>query len=94
MTEWEHTVVTIIEVPRIGSVRYCQNCSGEHARTVVGDAMHVELMVPCTHLQPVPAELVQRINELIAGVEVDLDEPLPIEDEAEPDVFRKITNQP
>lgn len=47
MTEWESTIVTLISTSRFGEIRECENCGGEHARTVAGEAMHDELKYPC-----------------------------------------------
>jgi hypothetical protein len=47
MSEWENTIVTLVETARFGSIRKCINCGAEHARTVAGQAAHEELSKPC-----------------------------------------------
>ena len=47
MTDWKSTIVTLISTSRFGELRECRNCGGEHAFTVAGEAMHVELTRPC-----------------------------------------------
>lgn len=47
MTEWRGAVVTIIETSRFGSIRECQNCGAEEAKTVCGHAAHDELELSC-----------------------------------------------
>lgn len=47
MTEWESTIVTIIETPRFGMFRKCKNCEAEQAVTAAGEGFHAELKYPC-----------------------------------------------
>lgn len=48
MTEWEPSVVTIIETPRFGRIRQCKHCGGEQAETASGKGTHDELLKQCT----------------------------------------------
>lgn len=47
MTEWRHTIVTLIATPRFGEIRVCTKCGAEHARTVCGEDAHEELLYEC-----------------------------------------------
>lgn len=47
MTEFRDTIVTITCTPRFGSIRECEYCGAEHAKTVAGQAMHDELHTQC-----------------------------------------------
>ncbi len=47
MSEWESAIVTFFSTSRFGSIRRCNNCDAEHAKTVCVEQMHSELRVPC-----------------------------------------------
>ena len=47
MGEWQSAIVTLATTSRFGSIRRCENCGAEHAKTVCGEAMHPELKLPC-----------------------------------------------
>lgn len=51
MGPWEGTIVTLIATSRFGSIRKCQNCEAEHAKTAAGEAHHPELDQPCPDAQ-------------------------------------------
>jgi hypothetical protein len=47
MTEWESTVVTLIDTPRFGKLRRCEYCKAEEAESVSGHRAHLGLAEPC-----------------------------------------------
>lgn len=51
MTEWENTIVTIIETSRFGRIRECENCGAEEAETVAGHGIFPELLVECQNVK-------------------------------------------
>lgn len=47
MTQWENTIVTIIDTSRFGQFRKCKKCGAEEAVTVCGHGTHEELFKKC-----------------------------------------------
>ncbi len=47
MGEWRNTIITLIVTSRFGSIRKCEYCKAEHAKTVAGERHHQELDSPC-----------------------------------------------
>jgi hypothetical protein len=47
MGPWESSIVTIVATARFGSIRKCEHCGAEEAKTVCGHAAHDELAVEC-----------------------------------------------
>lgn len=47
MSDWENTIITIIDTPRFGRIRKCLLCGAEQAETAAGSALHNELILPC-----------------------------------------------
>lgn len=48
MSEWDNTIVTLVETPRFGRIRHCLNCGAEQAETAAGRSAHKELANSCT----------------------------------------------